>query len=273
MTNPPLVLFGAGRMGAALCEGWIQGTLDRSLIVVEPSPSGRLETLASEGVIALNPTAAPAGILAICVKPQIFPRVLHDIRPWVGPETLILSIMAGVKLRQLSERLGASRVVRAMPNTPGAIGRGVSLLAVSAEVSKSEVALARSLLEPLGAVEGPMVEDQLSIATALSGCGPAYLFLLAEVLADAGKAAGLVSSVADRISEATITGSAALLEASDDAPSILRKAVTSPNGVTQAALDVLMGEQGLPSLMKKAVDAAILRDEALSAVLDEESEP
>ncbi|MEL6210790.1 MAG: pyrroline-5-carboxylate reductase dimerization domain-containing protein, partial [Pseudomonadota bacterium] len=167
-------------------------------------------------------------------------------------------------------RLGTARINRAMPNTPGAIGQGVTLVSPGPGATTTHTALATDLLAPLGLVEGPMDENQLSVATAVSGCGPAYLFLLAEILGDAGAEAGLDPAVSARIAEATVTGAAALLASGDTSPADLRRAVTSPNGVTQAALEVLMAENGWPSPMHRAIAAAIARDAALSAALDAE---
>jgi len=271
MTDRPLVLFGAGRMGSALAEGWLAaGSIDRPLVVIEPSPGPRLAELSAAGRLTLNPEPVPAGALAICVKPQVFSDVAAALRPWIGPDTLVLSIMAGIRLDQIADRLGTCRVIRAMPNTPGAIGRGVTLVSPGPAATGADIDLARALLTPLGLVEGPMDEGQLAIATAISGCGPAYLFLLAELLANAGAGAGLAPDVAARIAEATVTGAAALLDAGEEAPAELRRAVTSPGGVTEAALEVLMGRPGWPSPLEEAIAAAIARDAALSAALDKE---
>ncbi len=271
MTDRPLVLIGAGRMGSALVEGWLTDGAAARLVVVEPNPAERLQALAEDGRIVLNPAPEPAGLLALCVKPQVFPDVAGTLRAWIGPDTTVLSIMAGIRLGQIASRLGTARVVRAMPNTPGAIGHGVTLLAAGPDADAAMLDLVRARLAPLGRVEGPMSEADLSMATAISGCGPAYLFLLAEILGEAGAKAGLDPALSARIAEATVTGAAALMEASGETPDALRRAVTSPNGVTQAALEVLMAADQWPSSMQAAVAAAIARDAALSAALEEEA--
>lgn len=175
MPQGPLVLFGAGRMGSALAEGWLKGPLDRPLFIIDPHPAAGLKAHADAGRLTLNPPAESAGVLAVCVKPQVFPSVAQDLTHWIGPETAVLSIMAGIRLDQLASRLGTARIIRAMPNTPGAIGQGVTLISPGPGATTADTTLATALLAPLGLVEGPMDEDQLSIATAVSGCGPAYL--------------------------------------------------------------------------------------------------
>ena len=258
------VLFGAGRMGAALAAGWLAEPGHAVPALVDPKPSDQVQAWADAGRVHLNPPAQPATTLVIAVKPQVFGNVASEIGAWIGPKTRVISIMAGLRLAQLSQRLGTDRVVRAMPNTPGAIGQGVVGLSPGDGVSQADLAAARRVLEPLGLVEGPMSEANLAVLTAVSGSGPAYVFLLAEAMAIAGKAEGLPDDVAERIARATVVGAGALLAQSEEAPLALRQAVTSPGGVTEAALDVLIDEGGLPSLMRKAVKAGIARDRALS---------
>ena len=198
------------------------------------------------------------------MKPQVFPKILDDLRAFVGPDTLVLSIMAGITLSSLAGKLGTSRVARAMPNTPGLVGEGMTLLCMPEEAADDDTAYLHELLTPLGSVEGPLGEDQISAATALSGCGPAYAFLLAEVMAAAGVAHGLDEDLALRLAQKTVQGAGALMMESDEPPSTLRENVTSPGGVTKAALDVLMRDGAMPSLMKEAVAEAIRRDRELS---------
>ncbi|MEM0986671.1 MAG: pyrroline-5-carboxylate reductase [Pseudomonadota bacterium] len=269
MGKAPLVLFGAGRMGTALINGWVSAPSDRPLVVVTPNPGEALRDQETSGALALNCAPEPAGFLAICVKPQVFGSVLDTLRAWVGPDTVVLSIMAGIRIHQLSEKLGVDRIIRVMPNTPGAIGKGVSLVSAGPGASEDDVRSAVDLLSPLGHVEGPMTEEALTIATSLSGCGPAYVFLLAELLGAAGAEAGLDPDMASRIAQATVTGAAALISESGEPPAALRAAVTSPNGVTDAALRVLMARDQWPSSLREAIAAAVARDAALSAALDE----
>ncbi|MCI4644790.1 MAG: pyrroline-5-carboxylate reductase, partial [Hyphomonadaceae bacterium] len=210
-------------------------------------------------------TPNSAGLLMIAVKPQVFPSALEDIRAWIGPETVVVSVMAGFTLGALESALGTRRIVRVMPNTPGSIGKGVALLSPGAACSEADIAAAKALMVPLGHVEGPMREPMLQAAMGLSGSGPAYVFLLAEVLADAAVAQGVPQDMAQRLAVATIEGSASLLAQSGTPPADLRRAVTSPNGVTQAALEVLMADGAMPSLFRDALAAAVARDRELSA--------
>lgn len=259
-----IALIGAGRMGSALASGWLRGKDSPALSIIDPQPSELVTGWERAAKASVNPDPHDVDVVVVAVKPQIFGDVQDQIREWIGPKTLVVSIMAAVKIKSLQERLGTDRVARAMPNTPGAIGKGVTLLSVPPGLLGADVTTARLLLEPLGDVEGPMSEDDLVAATTVSGCGPAYVFLLAEVMAAAGVAQGLEPDLAMRIAKQTIFGGANLMEASDQAPDALRKAVTSPGGVTKAALDVLMTENGMPSLFEKALKAAAARDRELS---------
>lgn len=259
-----ITLIGAGRMGSAMAKGWVAGG-DVRLSVIDPAPGGAMRDWMADKGVALNPDPSAVDILVIAVKPQVFPAALPNITPWIGPDTLVLSVMAGVTLDRLRASLGADRVVRAMPNTPGAIGRGVCLVAPGAGVKAGDYETVAELLSPLGLVEGPIDEDALVTATAVSGCGPAYVFLLAELMAEAGAARGLDPTLSARIARATVEGAAALMAGSEDTPAELRQAVTSPGGVTKAALDVLMAEDAAPSLFERAFAAAEARDRELSS--------
>ncbi|MEL6664890.1 MAG: pyrroline-5-carboxylate reductase, partial [Pseudomonadota bacterium] len=202
--------------------------------------------------------------LVVAVKPQVFGQLAEEIATRVGPDTRVLSIMAGVTLETLEAKLGTSNVARAMPNTPGLVGKGVTILCTKPETTESAISELKALLEPLGQVEGPIGEDLLPAATAVSGCGPAYGFLLAEVMAAAGVAHGLDPALSMRLARKTVEGAGALMEGADEDAATLRKNVTSPNGVTQAALEVLMSPEAMPSIFEKAIGAAIARDIALS---------
>jgi pyrroline-5-carboxylate reductase len=254
-------------MGFAMARGWLQdlGAAGlKELIVVEPQPGPDVLDAASEKLIALNPKPAAADILVLAIKPQGFAAAAPGLAGWVGPQTLVVSIMAGVTIDRIGKALGSTRIARAMPNTPGAIGMGVTAYALSPAGGDAESMATSKLLEPLGVVIGPLDESQMDAVTAVSGTGPAYIFLLAEALAAAGRAAGLGEAVANTLARETIVGAGALLGQSGDSPADLRKAVTSPGGTTAAAIDVLMASGGLPDLMRKAVEAAARRGAELS---------
>jgi pyrroline-5-carboxylate reductase len=261
-----VALIGAGRMGGAMARGWLadpaRAGISR-LHVVEPSPDPELASLCSAGPATLNGDAQPVDIVVLAVKPQSLAAAAPGLAGWIRPETLVLSIMAGLTLRQIGDALKVGRIVRAMPNTPGAIGQGVSAFALSSACLPADQAAAERLLSPLGKVIGPVPEDRMDAVTAVSGSGPAYVFLLAEALEAAGRAAGLEPQVAAQLARGTVAGAGALLATGED-PSALRRAVTSPGGTTAAALDVLMAPGGLPDLMRKAVEAAARRGAELS---------
>jgi len=261
------VLVGAGKMGSALLTGWLKLGLDpKKVIVLEPKPSGEIAALKRRGV-RINPTAKvrkPPAVIVLAIKPQIAPEVLPRLVTLVGPKTAVVSIMAGRPLRFLEQMLSRAAFVRAMPNTPAAIGRGITVACPNAQVSKPQRALAHSLLAATGDVEWIENEALMDAVTAVSGSGPAYVFLLAETLAQAGKAAGLPAVLAESLARATVAGSGELLHQSNVDAAILRANVTSPGGTTAAALDVLMGEGGLEGLMTKAVLAATRRGRDLA---------
>jgi len=268
------VLIGGGRMGSAMARGWLQDLgaagLEK-LVVVEPEPGPDVLAAAREKRITLNPKAAPADIVVLAIKPQAFAATAPGLKVWVGANTLIVSIMAGVTIDRISAAFGSKKVARAMPNTPGAIGAGVTGFALSAACGDAESVATSKLLESLGLVIGPLDESQMDAVTAVSGSGPAYVFLLAEALAAAGKAVGLGPAVADALARETIVGAGALLGQIAESPTELRKAVTSPGGTTAAAIDVLMASGGLPDLMRRAVEAAAKRGAELSREADKKS--
>ncbi len=263
-----LVLIGAGRMGAALARGWLKGKSKRMIAVIEPRPSEEISAWAADGKILLNPPPAPAAILVLAVKPQQFAAIAEAARGFLGPKTLVVSIMAGVRIAQLSRQLETSRIIRSMPNTPGSIGQGITVLSSAPGLAAADLDAATALLAPLGEVHGPVDESLMSAVTALSGSGPAYLFLLAETMAEAGESEGLPRALAQRLARRTVEGAAALMAASGDDPESLRRAVTSPGGTTQAALDILMDTGGMPRLLRDALRAAAARDRQLSKEAD-----
>jgi pyrroline-5-carboxylate reductase len=263
-------LVGAGKMGTALISGWLRQGLDpASIFVQDPSPSSEaLALLVSHGIPALAEASLPAppSILVLAVKPQIIDGALKQVASHIGPSTVVLSIAAGRTLASLAARLpkGAA-VVRAMPNTPASIGRGMTVACANADVSRDQTLQCAMLLEAVGEVIFIDDESLLDAITAISGSGPAYVFLLAECLAEAGEAAGLPQDLAARLARETVAGAGELLHRSDLAPAELRKNVTSQKGVTAAALEVLMGKKGLSDLLKRAVKKAAKRSRELSS--------
>ncbi len=261
-----IVLAGAGKMGGALLAGWLaQGVDPRRIAVVDPKISDDVRALASQGV-QLNPAASqtgPAAVLVIAVKPQTFRDAREVMAPFVGPNTLVISIMAGMTIASVAQMCGGA-VVRAMPNLPAAIGRGMTVAVPANTVTPDQRATADVLLRATGAVEWVDDETLMDAVTAVSGSGPAYVFLLAEELARAGAAAGLPPELAARLARETVSGSGELLARSDLDAGTLRHNVTSPGGTTAAALDVLTGPNGMQTLLTRAVAAATKRSKELA---------
>jgi len=254
-------------MGSALLDGWLRAGLDaKNVTVIEPEPSSLLSALAARGM-RLSPDGdgvSPAAAIVIAVKPQIAAAVVPTLVPMTEPSTLVVSIMAGRTLQFLSQTLNTPcALVRAMPNTPAAIGRGITV-AVAQGASHAQRELAHSLLAATGTVAWVEDEALMDAVTAVSGSGPAYVFLLAEALAQAGIAAGLPADLAEKLGRETVAGAGELLHRSDLDAATLRQNVTSPGGTTAAALDVLMGQNGLVPLMKKAIAAATERSRKLA---------
>ncbi len=255
-------------MGAAMLDGWVARGLDPSQVtVLEPQPSSQVARYAAQG-LRLNPPAAVANAAAvvIAVKPQNAAEVIPGLAPYVGASTVVVSIMAGRTLAFLQRHLPAkTAVVRAMPNTPAAVGRGITVAVPNAAVVDAQRNLANSLLGAMGAVEWIANETLMDAVTAVSGSGPAYVFLLAESLARAGAAAGLPAALAEHLARATVAGSGELLHLATEDAATLRKNVTSAGGTTAAALEVLMARDGLDALMKAAVAAAVRRSKELGS--------
>jgi pyrroline-5-carboxylate reductase len=259
-----IALAGAGKMGGAMLTGWLAGGLDaKRVVVIEPVPSAEINVLAAQG-IRLNPKDAGAvETLVIAVKPQSFREAGPALKSCVAGSTLVVSIMAGTPMKLLQEVCGGA-VVRAMPNTPAAIGRGITVAVAASNVSAVQRATADALLRATGSVEWVDDEGLMDAVTAVSGSGPAYIFLLAEELARAGVAAGLPEALATRLARETVAGSGELLRRSDLPSSTLRQNVTSPGGTTAAALEVLMGKNGMQQLMTRAIAAATARSKELA---------
>jgi pyrroline-5-carboxylate reductase len=264
--NASIVLAGAGKMGGAMLTGWLaQGLEAKRVVVIEPLPSPDISALAARGV-RLNPSPDEIGDIAalvVAVKPQSFREAGSAIKQLTTSSTLVVSIMAGMPIASIEQVCGGS-VVRAMPNTPAAIGRGITVAVAARKVNAAQRAMADALLGAIGSVEWVEDEGLMDAVTAVSGSGPAYVFLLAEELARAGVAAGLPEALATKLARETVAGSGELLHRSEVAAATLRQNVTSPGGTTAAALEVLMGKDGLEQLMTRAVAAATARSKQLA---------
>jgi len=266
----PVVLAGAGKMGAALLAGWVsRGLRPGDVIVQDPHPSEDAAELARQHGISIVPLIdalpVPPSVIVAAVKPQAMDAVFPPLAKHAGPNTVVMSIAAGKSLssfeRHLPQRMA---VVRAMPNTPAAIGRGITGAVGNAHVSADQKRLCQELLSAVGDVVWLDDETLIDAVTAVSGSGPAYVFLLTETLARAGEAAGLDPATSMQLARATVSGAGELLRRSESDPSALRQNVTSPGGTTAAALSVLMREKdGLQELMTAAVLAAQKRGREL----------
>ena len=249
-----------------MLSGWLAQGLDpRRAAVIEPHPSDEIRAHLARGA-RLNPLPQDTGAIAafvVALKPQAFREAGPALKSYVDAATLVVSIMAGTTIASLAEVLGG-HVVRAMPNTPAAIGRGITVAVAANDVSDAQRATADGLLRATGSVEWVNDEGLMDAVTAVSGSGPAYVFLLAEELARAGVAAGLPEALATKLARETVAGSGELLHRSDLATATLRQNVTSPGGTTAAALEVLMGKDGLQSLLTRAVAAATKRSKELA---------
>ena len=266
MTEWParLVLVGAGKMGGAMAQGWLDAGLPASsLTILEPNPSSEIASLAADRGVALNPrvAASPPQTLVLAVKPQSLDQVAPQISQLAGERTLLLSIIAGKTIANLTARLPQARaVVRAMPNTPAAIGRGVSGAFANAHVNAQQRRWCERLLGAVGAFFWLEDEGAIDAVTAISGSGPAYVFALTEALAAAAERLGLPAELSMGLARGTVEGAAELMRReSATPPATLRQNVTSPGGTTAAALAVLQGAGGLEDLMIRAAAAARAR--------------
>jgi pyrroline-5-carboxylate reductase len=259
------VLAGFGNMGRALARGWIAAGLDaRSIRVVDPDPAAREQAraLGLDAVARPEDIRSPVDVAVVAVKPAELDAVLKAL-----PAALLyLSIAAGRSTGEIAAVVGEDRaIVRAMPNTPAAIGQGVTGLFAGSRVGPADRATAAALMQAVGAVEWLDDEADLDALTAVSGSGPAYVFLLIEALTDAGIAAGLEAGLAARLATATVSGAGAYARQSTADASTLRRQVTSPKGTTEAALSVLMGRDAFRNLLRDAVAAATARSRELRA--------
>lgn len=263
-----VVLVGAGQMGGALLKGWLKHGLPASAVtIVDPRPPANILSAIEAHKVSLNPISQPvADVLILAVKPQIADEVMPLVKHLVGRQTVVVSVMAGKTIARMEEVFGrGTAVVRTIPNTPAAVGRGITGAAANAHVTDAQRHAVEALLQAVGRVEWLAREDWIDIVTAVSGSGPAYVFLLAEVMAKAGVAAGLPQELAARLARATVEGAGELMYRSPDVePTTLRQNVTSPNGTTHAALQVLMGPNGIGEPFIHAIAAAAKRSQELA---------
>lgn len=266
--NAPLVLIGAGKMGGAMLTGWLdRGLAPDGVVVVEPRASAELAALCADRGVDLRasaPADVTARVMIVAVKPQVLGDVLPGLVSLVGPQTVVVSVVAGKTIAAFASGLATSRVVRTIPNTPAQVGRGITAAVADPSVPADDRALVAALLAAVGEVEWVARESDIDLVTAVSGSGPAYVFHMVEALAAAGATAGLDADLAARLARATIEGAGELLWQSPESPEQLRVNVTSPGGTTAAALAVLMGEEGLTKLMTEAVAAAAKRSRELA---------
>lgn len=259
-----LVLLGCGKMGSAMLAGWLDGGLPATSVwVIDPNPS---DWVLAQGVHVNATVPIQPAIVLVAVKPQMMGEALPVLVAMGGGGTLFVSVAAGTSIASFEQVLGeGTPIVRAMPNTPAAVGRGITALIGNDVATNTDVDLAEALLSAVGQTVRIETESQMDAVTGVSGSGPAYVFHLIETLAAAGVVQGLAPELAMTLAKATVAGAGVLAEAADEDPAQLRVNVTSPNGTTQAALEVLMDtETGFPNLLNKAVAAASNRSKELS---------
>jgi pyrroline-5-carboxylate reductase len=258
-----LVMLGCGKMGQAMLEGWLAGGLvPGSVWVIDPHPS---DWALAQGMQVNADLPDNPAVAIIAVKPQFMDAALPQLKPLGGGGTLIISVAAGTPIATFEAVLGqGTRVIRAMPNTPAAIGKGITAIIGNDAAGPGDIDLAEALLSAVGQVVRLQSEDQIDAVTGVSGSGPAYVFYMIDTLAAAARAEGLPDALAMQLARATVAGAGALAEAADETPEQLRINVTSPNGTTQAGLEILMDARtGLAPLMRGTVAAAAGRSRAL----------
>jgi pyrroline-5-carboxylate reductase len=266
-----LVLLGAGKMGGAMLEGWLKaGTDAKKIVALDPSPPPEIKALIEKHSIRHNPPVASIGeteVILAAVKPQIMEEVLPSVVPLKKWRPLILSIAAGKTIASFERHFGEdAAIIRSIPNTPAAIGRGITAMAANRNVSPAQQKLASALLASIGEVVTVDDESLIDAATAVSGSGPAYVFYLTECLAEAGVKAGIPAELAMQLARATVAGAGELMRVTGLPAATLRQNVTSPKGTTHAALQVLMREKGgLQPLMTEAIAAATKRSRELAS--------
>ncbi len=263
-----LLLVGAGKMGGAMLKGWLNAELNpNGIYVQDPFIAADMQTFLDKNNIAYG-NAAPAvfnpEVIILAVKPQMMPKILPQLKGFVNEKSLFVSVAAGKQIQFYQDLLGDNaNIIRLMPNTPAAIGDGMSVLVANKNTSKYQKNLALALARTVGLAEFIDDEKLMDAVTGLSGSGPAYVFLMAEAMTIAGIKAGLPERLAHILALQTIKGAGNLMAQSTQHPSVLRENVTSPNGTTAAGLKILMGDKQLETLMINAVAAATKRGEEL----------
>ena len=264
ISNNGLVLLGCGKMGSAMLSGWLeQGLSASSVWVQDPFPS---DWVKAQGVHINEGLPSAPAIVLIAVKPQMMSDALPVLAAMGNGDTLFVSVAAGVTIANYEDILGAETpIIRAMPNTPAAVSKGITAIIGNTHSTGAQLDLAETLLAAVGQVVRLESESQMDAVTGVSGSGPAYVFHMIEALAEAGEAQGLAPELAMQLAKATVAGAGVLAETADETPSQLRVNVTSPNGTTQAGLEVLMNDNsGLRPLMAETVKAASDRSRELS---------
>ena len=271
MGTAGLLLVGCGKMGGAMLAGWLAaGTAPSPVVIVEPNPApGAVPAGHADVSCVASAAAIPAAfrpeVVVLATKPQVMDDVVPAYAGFAGPGTVFVSVAAGRTLGYFARHLGpGAAIIRTMPNTPAQVGRGITVCCANATVSADQRALADRLLAAVGEVGWVEDEALIDAVTAVSGSGPAYAFLLAECMAEAGREAGLPAELATRLARATVAGAGELLHRAPESAGQLRRNVTSPNGTTAAALEVLMAPDGLQPLMSRAVAAAARRSRELA---------
>ncbi len=261
-----LVLLGCGKMGSAMLQGWLaQGVDPRAVAILDPYPSEWVSGLVADGVVLNGDLPAAPAVVIVAVKPQMMGDALPRLQALGNGETVFISVAAGTPISAFEAVLGGETpIIRAMPNTPAAVSKGITALIGNGKSAEADLMMAEGLLQAVGQTVRLENESQMDAVTAVSGSGPAYVFHLIETLAAAGAAEGLPEALAMQLAKATVAGAGVLAEEAAEDPSQLRVNVTSPAGTTAAALDVLMDQEaGFPPLLKRAVQAAADRSREL----------
>lgn len=268
----PVLLLGCGKMGSAMLAGWLQQGLSVDAVyIVDPYLDPIKENFPvlskkqlHKSVNSLPKRLKPSFVIA-AVKPQMMDEALEALKELKIGDAVILSVAAGKTIRYFEDHLGRDQaIIRAMPNTPAAIGQGITVCVANAPVTADQITISTTLLKTVSVVEWIDDENLMDAVTALSGSGPAYVFYMAEAMAAAGEAIGLSPELAKKLADQTVSGAGALLEASEESASRLRENVTSPGGTTAAALDVLMSDKGLATIMRRAMQEAKNRSKELA---------
>jgi pyrroline-5-carboxylate reductase len=265
-----IVLVGAGKMGGAMLEGWLAaGANPEKIVVLDPFASEEMKVLLVKHGVALNPRVADiraVEVILVAVKPQMMEDVLPTIVTLGASNPLILSVAAGKTIASFERHFGSrAAIIRTIPNTPAAIGRGITAMCANPNVSNKQMQLATALLGEIGEVVTVDREDLIDCVTAVSGSGPAYVFYLTECLANAAEKIGIPGALAMQLARATVAGSGELMRVSGTDAATLRQNVTSPKGTTYAALQVLMADDGMKPLFEKAIKAAADRSRELAS--------